>query len=181
MIWRLSLHRFENISDRSDKSTLTLQGFKNSLGLMGFDNYLVNRIFSLLDTNGDGIVTFEDFLNYLKILINGTQLEKALWSFRMLSSSQISITYEDLEKLVFDIACLWVRAGEILPLSFCHSSNSSCLAGPAPAVASAFLFVGGDSPHARRWQLPPHYIPLRKQGNCSNIRVALVCLTTRTR
>ena len=40
---------------------------------MGLDNYLVNRIFSLIDTNGDGIATFEDFLNYLKILINGSQ------------------------------------------------------------------------------------------------------------
>jgi hypothetical protein len=38
---------------------------------MGLDNYLVDRIFTLIDTDNDGIAYFEDFLNYLHVIMNG--------------------------------------------------------------------------------------------------------------
>ena len=51
---------------------------------MGLDNYLVDRIFNLID-NGKGAANFDDFIRYLNVLMNGTKYEKAQWSFRMLA------------------------------------------------------------------------------------------------
>jgi hypothetical protein len=53
---------------------------------MGLEPFLADRIFMLIDKNADEIVSFEDFVHYISILLNGSGLEKALWSFKMLSS-----------------------------------------------------------------------------------------------
>lgn len=53
---------------------------------MGLEPFLAERIFTLIDKNNDEIVTFDDFVHYISILLNGSGLEKALWSFKMLSS-----------------------------------------------------------------------------------------------
>jgi Ca2+-binding EF-hand superfamily protein len=56
---------------------------------MGLEPFLAERIFTLIDKNNDDIVSFEDFVHYISILLNGSGLEKALWSFKMLSSKNI--------------------------------------------------------------------------------------------
>lgn len=65
----LPYNRFDNISE---KGILTCQTFKDSLGLMGLDNYLVDRIFNLIDEDNDGKASFEDFVKYLNVLMNGS-------------------------------------------------------------------------------------------------------------
>ena len=71
---------------------------------MGLDNYIVNRIFNLIDEDNDGKVNFENFLKYLSIIINGSTLEKALWSFKLLSNKKAYISRADIEKLVYDVS-----------------------------------------------------------------------------
>jgi hypothetical protein len=51
------------------------------LGILGIESFLSDRIFSLIDVDHDEIVTFEDFICYISILLNGTGVEKALWNF----------------------------------------------------------------------------------------------------
>jgi Ca2+-binding EF-hand superfamily protein len=53
---------------------------------LGLEQFLAERIFNQIDGNKDGIITFEDFVKYLSMLLNGSTIEKALWSFGMLSS-----------------------------------------------------------------------------------------------
>lgn len=57
--------------------------------------------------SASGKATFDDFTNYLNILLNGTTLQKAVFSFNMISNHKAKITYEDIEKLVFDVSSLW--------------------------------------------------------------------------
>jgi Ca2+-binding EF-hand superfamily protein len=72
---------------------MTKEAFKDSLGILGLENCLVERIYILIDEDQDGKASFEDFLKYLYILINGTKLEQALWSFKMLSNQKKNIEY----------------------------------------------------------------------------------------
>ena len=61
----------------------------------------------VIDSDNDGKANLEDFLRYLDILINGNTLEKAIWSFKMLSSNKAIISYQYIEKLIYDISHLW--------------------------------------------------------------------------
>jgi Ca2+-binding EF-hand superfamily protein len=56
---------------------------------MGLEPFLSDRIFYLIDEDNDGAISFEDFVRYISILLNGSGVEKALWSFKLLSSMQI--------------------------------------------------------------------------------------------
>jgi hypothetical protein len=47
--------------------------------------------------SASGKATFDDFTNYLNILLNGTTLQKAVFSFNMISNHKAKITYEDIE------------------------------------------------------------------------------------
>lgn len=53
---------------------------------MGLESFLSDRIFCLIDDDNDDSVSFEDFVRYISILLNGSGVEKALWSFKLLSS-----------------------------------------------------------------------------------------------
>jgi Ca2+-binding EF-hand superfamily protein len=53
---------------------------------MGLEPFLSDRIFSLVDDDKDDAIGFEDFVRYISILLNGSGVEKALWSFKLLSS-----------------------------------------------------------------------------------------------
>lgn len=64
---------------------------------MGLDNYLVDKIFNLIDEDKDGKASFEDFVKYLNVLMNGSKMKKALWSFSMLANKKGYLTLEDIE------------------------------------------------------------------------------------
>ena len=77
--------RFDNISE---KGILTKALFRDSLGLLGLNEFMSERIFKLIDINNNDKANFEDFLRYLFVLINGTDLDKAMWSFKMMSNNK---------------------------------------------------------------------------------------------
>jgi len=70
--------------------------------------FLCDRIFDVIDENGNGFVAFEEFLKYMHILIDGDSLQKAEQSFKMLDIGRKGkITYQDIEKMVYGMSILW--------------------------------------------------------------------------
>lgn len=98
--------RFDKISN---KGMLTLQDFKNSLGIMGRDSSLIERIYRLIDEEQRGWADFEGFLRYLSVLLNGSKTEKAMLSFKILSNGLDRITFDDINSLVLDVSYLWTN------------------------------------------------------------------------
>jgi len=74
---------------------------------MGRDNSLVERIYALMDENHEGVAYFEDFLRYLSVMLNGSRMEKAMLSFKILSNGKNEITFEDINSLIMDVSYLW--------------------------------------------------------------------------
>lgn len=104
----------------SSRGFITKMKFRESLGVLGLENasYLADRVFTIIDDDNDGYVSFEEFLNYMNILIKGDENEKALLSFRILDTGHKSkIVYEDIEKMLFGICLLWnsITGSKIVP------------------------------------------------------------------
>ena len=117
--------------------------FRESLGVLGLENasYLSDRIFHTIDEDSDGLVdftefllknknflnfpkntkikaSFEEFVNYMNILIKGDENEKALLSFRILDTGHKGkIVYGDIEKMLYGICMLWnsITGSKIVP------------------------------------------------------------------
>jgi 1-phosphatidylinositol-4-phosphate 5-kinase len=77
--------RFDDISE---KGILTKMLFRYSLGLLGLNESVAQRIFKMIDIDNDDKANFEDFLRYLSVLISGNDIEKALWSFKFMSDDK---------------------------------------------------------------------------------------------
>ena len=104
----------------SKNGLLTAENFRDSLGLLGLEpaSFLSDRIFAAIDENCDKIVDFSDFLRYLNIMINGTEKEKALLSFRIIDKEKKErISYKDIEDMIIGISCLWnaLTDAEVVP------------------------------------------------------------------
>ncbi|CAD8151009.1 unnamed protein product [Paramecium pentaurelia] len=97
-------NRFDRLCDRG---MMTKQQFRDSLGILGLEQFLAERIFNQIDGNKDGVIMFEDFVKYLSMLLNGSTIDKALWSFGMLSNNKSILELEDMEKMIFEICYLW--------------------------------------------------------------------------
>ena len=94
----------------NENGVITKQSFGNSFGLFGLSycSYLSDRIYDIIDENDKGFADFNDFLKYMNILMNSTEDEKAAHSFKILdAAAKGSITYEDIEKIVYDISFVW--------------------------------------------------------------------------
>lgn len=60
-----------------------------------------------MDTRNLNIVTFEEYLGYMDVLINGTDDEKAEQSFSMLASGKDHLDYEDFSKMVSSVLTMY--------------------------------------------------------------------------
>ena len=49
------------------------------------NNFLLERIFGLIDGDEDGFVKFDEFMSYFNTLIKGDQMEKAELCFMMIA------------------------------------------------------------------------------------------------
>lgn len=100
----------------STKSSLTLENFRQSLGLFGLPNapFLSERIFSIIDNNSDGSADFVDYLSYLDTLLNGTDTEKAHQSFQIFDvRGKGQLDSADIEEMLAQMCLLWhVMTGE---------------------------------------------------------------------
>ncbi|KRX01615.1 hypothetical protein PPERSA_00322 [Pseudocohnilembus persalinus] len=69
----------------AEKGLMTMEQFKESLGLIGLNEDFVRKIWYVISGGGpESQASFEDFLKYLKVLMNGTQYEKLLYSIQTL-------------------------------------------------------------------------------------------------
>jgi len=104
----LQLHnRFESMSQNG---RVTRHSFRQSMGIMGMKTTacIADSVFDVLDTNGDGIVTFEDYAAYIDTLMYGSDEEKASISFRMLDVKRKGVfNYEEFSGRMYEIWKAW--------------------------------------------------------------------------
>eukprot|EP00359_Climacostomum_virens_P011623 CAMPEP_0204905696 /NCGR_PEP_ID=MMETSP1397-20131031/5564_1 /ASSEMBLY_ACC=CAM_ASM_000891 /TAXON_ID=49980 /ORGANISM="Climacostomum Climacostomum virens, Strain Stock W-24" /LENGTH=686 /DNA_ID=CAMNT_0052074605 /DNA_START=106 /DNA_END=2166 /DNA_ORIENTATION=- len=68
------------------------------MGLLGLEStaMIADRIFALMDKTGAGSVKFEEYLDYMDILMHGTQDERAVQSFNLITlNKKPVITFDD--------------------------------------------------------------------------------------
>ena len=65
---------------------MDLDSFRDMMGILG-GYYLSERMFAAIDTNGDGLIALEEYINYFDILTHGTSEEKNIFNFRTLDLS----------------------------------------------------------------------------------------------
>lgn len=87
-------NRFSRISKGKE---MTLKKFRKSMGLLGFKStsVLADRIFKCMDKNNNNKVNFEEFLEYMDVVMHGTKEEKCLQSYKLIASHQDFITYQE--------------------------------------------------------------------------------------
>ncbi len=59
--------------------------FRKGLGLLGREESFLSRIFYILDQDEDGLLTFNDYLLYLDTILNGSEVQKARFSWMLLT------------------------------------------------------------------------------------------------
>jgi 1-phosphatidylinositol-4-phosphate 5-kinase len=96
--------RFDRMSQGSE---VTLDKFREHMGLLGLEETaaIADRIFILMDKSNRGAVNFEEYLEYMNILMHGTSDERAEQSFRMITLGKSErISY----KIFKDwLICVW--------------------------------------------------------------------------
>ena len=70
--------------------------FRKGLGLLGREESFLSRIFYILDRDDDGTLTFEDYMLYLDTIINGSDIQKARFSWMLLTQGKGQLEFEDL-------------------------------------------------------------------------------------
>ncbi|KAL4484387.1 hypothetical protein ABPG74_019564 [Tetrahymena malaccensis] len=93
--------RFYRMSKNTGK--LRKEQFREHMGVLGLDTvfFLSDRIFTMLDSDGDGQINFQDFINYFDIITNGSQEQKAQIAFNYIdTTNQGSFDLEDLKKMI---------------------------------------------------------------------------------
>lgn len=76
--------RFDRIAKGK---AFTLKLFRKNMGLLGLKSTraISDRIFMVMDKDNTGKVTFEQFLEYMDVLMHGTREEKSYQSFRLIA------------------------------------------------------------------------------------------------
>lgn len=78
--------------------TFNLQAFRDNMGLLGLQStrVIADRIFRVMDKKNTGQVNFEEFLDYMDVLMHGTPDEKSYQSFKLVKKrDREEITYDD--------------------------------------------------------------------------------------
>lgn len=70
--------------------------FRKGLGLLGREESFLTRLFYILDQDEDGSLTFDDYLMYLDTIMNGTEIQKARFSWLLLTQGKGQLEFEDL-------------------------------------------------------------------------------------
>ncbi len=59
--------------------------FRRGLGLLGREDSFICRIFNLIGKDNDGFITEDNYIQYLNVILKGTQLEKAKFGWLILT------------------------------------------------------------------------------------------------
>lgn len=94
---------------------MSYEQFRRGLGLLGREDTFICRIFNLIDEDGDGKITEENYLNYLNIILKGTDLEKARFGWLILTENKGDMDLKDFMELFQQISIVWnTLTGEIV-------------------------------------------------------------------
>lgn len=87
-------NRFSRISKRKE---MTLKQFRQSMGLLGLEStsLLADRIFICMDKSQKNKVSFEEFLEYMDVVMHGNKEEKCEQSYRLIAKYDKVITYSE--------------------------------------------------------------------------------------
>lgn len=75
-----------------------LQDFRENMGLLGMRStrIITDRIFAVMNRSKNGVVSLEEYLDYMDILMHGNQEEKASQSFKLLANcKKDTVSYAD--------------------------------------------------------------------------------------
>jgi predicted ferric reductase/Ca2+-binding EF-hand superfamily protein len=89
--------RFEQIA--GDRPHIEVSALKTALGLKS--DYLAARMLGALDTNGDGVVSREEFLEGVRALVYGTDRDRLKFAFRLHDHDGDGyLSLEELERMI---------------------------------------------------------------------------------
>lgn len=92
---------------------MSLKQYRDSLGLIGMQSlsFLADRMFTIMDTDGNGYISLDEYLSYIDIMMYGDENEKLMQSFKLLDlRGKGEITFEDFNKIVHSFAKMWSAA-----------------------------------------------------------------------
>lgn len=86
--------RFERMSDNG---TVSINAFMEHMGMLGVSSnkFISTRIFKAMNISGTGLVTFEEYLEYMDILIHGSEDQKARQSFSLIKNKDNDMISKD--------------------------------------------------------------------------------------
>jgi 1-phosphatidylinositol-4-phosphate 5-kinase len=83
-----------NYKQRFDRLTpgteFTLEQLRNNMGILGVQatSAIADRIFNAMDKSGTDSVTFEEYLDYMYVLTQGTDDQKSEQTFRLFTKEK---------------------------------------------------------------------------------------------
>ena len=98
--------RFDYMSRDKKHRFVTLQEFRENMGLLGLEstNTLADRIFSSMDKDRSGQVSFRYYLDYMDVLLHGSDDEKAEQSFKLITRGSLEpISQEAFSEMMISI------------------------------------------------------------------------------
>lgn len=94
---------------------MTYQQFRRGLGLLGRQDSFVCRLFNLIDDDADGMISQDNYLKYLGVILKGNQLEKARFGWMILTENKGDIDFKDFMELFQEISVVWnALTGEVV-------------------------------------------------------------------
>jgi 1-phosphatidylinositol-4-phosphate 5-kinase len=83
--------RFDYMSRDKRHRFVTLQEFRENMGLLGLEstNTLADRIFSSMDKDKTGQVSFRYYLDYMDVLLHGSDDEKSEQSYKLITKGSL--------------------------------------------------------------------------------------------
>lgn len=73
--------------------------FRRGLGLLGREDSFICRIFNLIDHDNDGWITVDNYINYLSIILKGSDLEKSRFGWLILTENKGDMELKDFMEL----------------------------------------------------------------------------------
>ena len=103
----------QRFAEFSIRGRMSHDSYKESLGIFAIDSlsFLSDRMFAVMDKNGDGKISLPEYLDYFDIMLHGTKSEKTMQSFDLLDiKGEKQIRLEDFKTIVQSFAQMWSAA-----------------------------------------------------------------------
>ena len=93
--------------------SLSRAKFLEMFGILGMESmsYICDRMFDCIDSLKNKYISMVDYLDYMDILIHGTEKEKLKQSFSLLDIRQRrKVTYKDFVEVAVNVTRMWSAA-----------------------------------------------------------------------